>query len=249
MKQFGIGLVVGVPTSAGNNATPSFPQRFGVIKEAQVEFSGKLEKLWGQNKLPDDIAASDMEFKGKAAFAEIESDVYNSLFFGDVISTGSKKMVSDEAPAAVAGNNFTVANGGNNFYQNFGLRYASTGVTLEQVGAGNEATGKYSVSATGKYTLGGNDAGNNVLFLVSYAYTSTAGKTLLVTNHLQGYGPVFELWLSMPYQGDNGVHLFQCKSSKMSLPLDRAKHVFSDFEFESFPNAAGSIMEFFQTTA
>src|ERR1039458_2207217 len=98
------------------------------------------------------------------------------------------------------------------------------GQQLQQVAAGFEATGKYSVVETGSgkgvYTFAGADAGRELLFF--YAYTDTGdGETMLVTNQLQGYGPVFELYLMMPYQGANGLHLFNCRSSKMSAPRDR----------------------------
>jgi len=246
MKQFGIGALYGIPGS-GNNATPSFIQRFGIIKEVSVEFSQKLEKLLGQNKMPEDIAAGDMEFKGKAAFAEIEVDTYNSLFFGDTITAGVKEFVPAESHT-LANNNTTVTNNGNNvFAVDLGVRYSATGVALQKVTAGNEATGKYSVDATGKYTFGGNDAGNNIIVLIDYAYTSASGKTLTVTNHLMGYGPVFEIYLSQPYQSPgNGIHLYACRCAKMSMPMSRAAHMFSDFEFEAFANSAGNIMDIFQ---
>ena len=102
---------------------------------------------------------------------------------------------------------------------------------------------------TGVYKFGGNDSGNNVQFLVDYSYTSTSGKTLTVTNHLMGYGPVFEIYLTQPYQSPgNGVHLYACRSSKMSMPMSRAAYMFSDFEFEAFANSAGNVMDIFQTS-
>lgn len=238
----------GNPVAGGNNATPSFTQRFGTIQDVSVDFSQKLEKLMGQSKAPDDIAASDMEFKGTAAFAKIEVDIYNSLFFGDSVVTGSKNFVDAEVHTAAAAN--FVATNNNTFVQNLGLRYATTGATLEQVTAGNEATGKYSCNnATGTYTLGGNDASNNVVFLVSYIYTTPSGKTLTVMNHLQGYGPVFELYLSQSYQNPgNGLHLYRCKASKMGAPMKRAGYMISAFEFEAFANPAGQIMDIFQVS-
>src|SRR5438046_475137 len=96
MYQFGVGGLFGVPTG-GNLATPSFPQKFGVIQDVNVDIDQKLVELRGQNKFPDDIAPSDMNIKGKASFANIEIQTYNSLFFGDTISTGMKIMVDSEA--------------------------------------------------------------------------------------------------------------------------------------------------------
>jgi hypothetical protein len=135
------------------------------------------------------------------------------------------------------------------FLNDLGVKDALTGQQLQQVAAGFEATGKYSVVETGSgkgvYTFAGADAGRELLFF--YAYTDTGdGETMLVTNQLQGYGPVFELYLMMPYQGANGLHLFNCRSSKMSAPLKRDNYLISDFEFESFPNAAGQWFEWFQ---
>jgi hypothetical protein len=249
MKQFGIGVLYGTPISGGNNATPSFTQRFGIMKEVSVEFNQKLEKLLGQNKMPEDIAPGDMEFKGKASFAEIEVDVYNSLFFGDVVAAGSKAFINGESHTLDGSNTTVTHNGNNTFYQDLGVRYAANGVALRAVTAGNEATGLYSVDSTGKYTFGGNDAGNNVVMLIDYAYTSASGKTLTVTQHLMGYGPVFEVYCTQPYQSTgNGLHLFACRAAKMSMPMTRNAHMFSDFEFEAFANAAGNIMEVFQTS-
>ena len=215
-----------------------------------MEFSQKLEKLLGQNKLPDDIAPGEMEFKGKANFAEIEVDIFNSLFFADIITAGVKNFVNGEATGAVTGNNYSVTNAGNNSKPNvmLSVRYATTGVQLQQVSAGNEATGSFSFnSSNGKIVFGGNDAGNNVTFLVDYTYTTATGKTLTVTNHLMGYGPVFEIYLSQPYQSvGNGIHLFSCRCAKMSMPMTRNAHMFSDFEFEAFANSAGNVAEIFQ---
>lgn len=132
------------------------------------------------------------------------------------------------------------------FINDLGVKYAANGLQLQQVASGDEALGAYSVDeATGIYTFADADVGAALLFFYSYLDTSD-GQTMLVVNELQGYGPVFELYLMMPYQGANGLHLFNCRSSKMSAPLKRDNYVISDFEFEAFPNAAGQWFEWFQ---
>jgi hypothetical protein len=256
MFQFGIGGMYGNPVG-GNLATPSFPQRFGTIQDVSVEFNQKLVPLRGQFKGPDDVAPSDMDVKGKGAFAALEVEIYNALYFGDTITGGLKNIpitngVDGEAHT-MSGTTYTVAHAAT-FVTDLGVRYAATGGYLQQVTAGNEATGKYSVSGVGVYTFAAGD--NAAALLFSYTYTIPAGgtpgtslvRTLTVINHVQGFGPIFELYLMMPYQGTNGLHLFQCRASKMSAPYKRDNYVISDFEFESYPNAAGNWFEWFQIT-
>jgi hypothetical protein len=245
MFQFGVGGCWGVP-SGGNLATPSFPQQFGTLQDTSVDMDSKLVELRGQNRFPDDAAPGDMTVKGKAAFAKIEVDIYNSLFFGDTIATGVKVIARNE-PHTTTANAATVTYGAT-FNEDLGVLYAANGKPLQEVTAGNEALGKYSYNANnGLYTFAAND--NNTAMLFSYSYSdANNGKTLTVTNQLLGYGPVFELWLSAPYQGHNGLHLFACRSSKMGFPMKRDGYVIVDAEFTAFANAAGSVLEFFQSS-
>lgn len=249
MFQFGIGGLFARPTG-GNLATPSFPQQFGTLQDVNVDIDQKLVELRGKNKFPDDIAPSDMSIKGKAAFARLEVEIYNALFFGDSIATGVEVIVQDEA-GTVSSNAVTVAGNGT-FDQDLGVRYANGAGALQKVGSGNEAVGKYSVveSGNGKgvYTFASGD--NNTAMLLSYRKSDGSnGRTLTVTNRLQGYGPTFEIYLSMPYQGNNALHLLACRASKMSAPAKRDGYVIADFEFQAFADASGNVLKWYQVTA
>ena len=68
--------------------------------------------------------------------------------------------------------------------------------------------------------------------------SDTTGLTLAGQNHIQGYGPTFELWLMMPYKGNNGLHLWAARASKMSAPMKKDGYMISDFEFQAYANAA-----------
>ena len=251
MHQFGIGALYAVPV-AGNLATPSFPQRFGTIQDVSVDITQKLVELRGQYKFPDDVAPGDMDIKGKAGAGRIEINAYNALLFGDVITAGVKAMVDGEAhtvagttgattPIVVTNAHFPIVD--------LGVRYKSTGIDLQVVAAGLEALGKYSVAiASGTYTFSVADLAANVL--ISYVYPdSINGNTLTVTNRIQGYGPIFEIWLSQPYQGNNGIHLYRCRSSKFNAPMKRDNYEIPDFEFTAYPDSSGDVAEFFQTSA
>jgi len=202
------------------------------------------------------VAPSDMDVKGKGAFAQLEVETYNALYFGDTIAANIKTVPVtngvDGEPHTVTATSATVSH--TPILTDLGVRYQSSGGYLQQV-ASAPNQGQYSVVlATGVYTFNALDNGQVCLF--SYTYTvvnaGTPGnlnaRTLTVTNHVQGFGPIFELYLMMPYQGTNGLHLFQCRASKMSAPYKRDNYVISDFEFESYPNAAGNWFEWFQIT-
>lgn len=253
MFQFGIGALFAVPVG-GNLGTPSFPQRFGTIQDVSIDINQKLVELRGQYKFPDDVAPSDMEIKGKSGFGRIEVEAYNALYFADTIAAGVKKMVDGESHTVAGTTGATTPvvvthNDAGAIEVDLGVRYKATGVDLQVVTAGSEAAGKYSVDlATGTYTFDPDDLGLELL--ISYVWLDDSeGRTMTITNHIQGYGPVFELWLAQPYQGDNGIHLFQCRSSKMSAPMKRDGYMIPDFEFTAFANAAGDVAEWFQTSA
>jgi hypothetical protein len=246
MFQFGIGGMFGNPVG-GNLATPSGPQQFGTLQDVSVEFTQKLVELYGQNKFPDDVAPSDMKLSGKAAFAKIEIELFNALYFAETIATGIDIVKDREAatvPSTPGPYTVTVTEAAD-FVKDLGVLYAATGKPFERVAAASEALGKYSVNeTTGVYTFASADGGADVL--ISYVYSDTGGRTLTVTNRIQGYGPVFELYMLQPYQGTNGLHLYACRASKMSAPMKRDNYLISDFEFEAFANAAGKVFDWFQ---
>jgi hypothetical protein len=248
MFQFGVGGMYGNP-NGGNQGSPSWPQRFGTIQNVDLEITQKLQSLYGQNKFPDDVAPSDMKISGKAAFANIEINIYNALFYAETTVTGISIVQPQESqPVPTSPGPYTIQVTNHATYsEDLGVQYASTGQPLVRVSS-LTAAGQYTVStSTGTYTFYSGDAGAAVL--ISYVYTSSSGTTLTANNHLQGYGPTFELFLLEPYQGTNGVHLYTCRCSKMSNPLKRDNYLISDFEFEAYPNAAGKVVDFFQISA
>lgn len=252
MFQFGIGGLYAKRTG-GLAGTPDFPQRFGTLQDVNVEFNQKLVPLRGQSKFPDDVAPGDMECKGKAAFGNINVEIYNALFFADTITSGVTIVAFGDngrgEAHTVPGTPFTVTvTNAATFVEDLGVRYADGSGELQAVAAGGEVFGRYSVDEdTGIYTFGSADEDAEVL--ISYAYTNTGGRTLTVTNRLMGQGPVFELFLLQPYQNiGNGMHLFRCRASKMSAPMKRDNYLISDFEFEAYTDDAGNVFEWFQTT-
>jgi hypothetical protein len=247
MFQFGIGGLFANP-NGGNLAVGSGPVQFGTIQEASLEMTQKLVSLMGQNKWPDDVAPSDMKGSGKSGTARINLELFNNLFFGDSIATGIEIIAENEPHSVPATTTFTITV--NNVLApivDLGVVRASDFSPLDAV-ASSPATGQYSVVlSTGVYTFAAADASMPVL--ISYEYPdATHGRTLTAVNHIQGYGPKFEMFLLESYQGTNAIHLYSCRASKFSRPLKRDNYEIPDFEFEFYPNAAGKVLDFFQIT-
>jgi hypothetical protein len=331
MFQFGTAPIFAKPLVAPGSAlaTPSGPQRLGVMQDIDIDLSQKLVDLFGQNKFPEDTAPSDMKITGKAAFAALEIEIYNALLFADTVSSGSDYVIPSEvhilggilpggitaaaihsgdagtgfaigdtltctvggtgllltvatvsggaiatftitkagggytsgsgtaltivnsatgagpveadltASVAGTGASVTVTNG-SVFVDDLGVQYAGVLIApgyMTPVTGAPTVTGTYQPGAegVGTYNFAPGDSGKTVL--ISYAASSENGFTLEITQHLQGYGPIFETWLMEPYQGNNGLYLASCRTTKMGKPMKRAGYEISAFEFEAFASA------------
>jgi hypothetical protein len=250
MFNFGTGYLFGNP-NAQNLATNPTPQLFGTVQEVSVEIGATIKELRGNLQFPDDTAISDKKLTGKVSFGKIETQIFNQLFFADSLTAGVKAVQPKEShtiPSTPYQVTIAPPSSGT-FYSDLGVINGTTGVALTKVASG-PTTGQYSVnSGTGVYTFAAADTGNTVL--ISYTYTlSATGTTLTVNNQLQGYGPQFEMWLAEPYAGvGNGMHLYACKSGKLSAPRKRDDYTIVEMDFECFANAAGQVFDWFQTAA
>ena len=244
--QFGIGGAFANPIG-GNLATPNGPVELLTIQDCSVEFDQKLESLMGQNKGPDDVAASDQKVSFKSAFGRIDINIYNQLFWGDTVSTGGTTVIPipGEAHTIPASTPFTIMvappNSGT-WAKDGGVFFSATNQQLQRV-AMSPTTGEYSVSG-GTYTFAAADEGLGIY--IYYSYTVSTGQTLKAFNHLQGFGPIFELYLAMPYQESNCLHLLQCRCTKMSAPMKRNGYLISAFEGEAYPLANSEWLEWYE---
>jgi len=237
MLNFGSGELWGYGVSGAT------PVKFGVLQSCSVDFSLSQKELYGQQIYPVAVAAAQGKITGKAKFAQINGNLYNSLFFGGTISVGSTQIASGEAATVPAASPWTVtvANAAH-FTQDMGVRYANTGLPLTQV-ASSPTLGQYSVAA-GVYTFSTTDA--NAAVLIDYQYTNaTQGQTILVPNKLQGQAPTFSLALR---QGYNGLYssclLFAATATKLSQASKEGDWNVPELDFSCFANAAGNTHQF-----
>ena len=140
----------------------------------------------------------------------------------------------------------TVANAAN-FVDDLGVYYASganAGLRFTRVTTPSSAR-QYSVNlATGIYTFAAADAG--AALLVSYAYTMTTGRKLVVTNQLMGTTPVFKatFYTVKTTGGAPGgltLALNACTATKLSLPTKIDDYEIQEFDFSAFADATGTI--------
>lgn len=223
------------------------PCQFGVIQDVQVSIDRTLKELMGQNQFPYDVAVGPGKITGSAKKGEFDVNMFNSLFFGQTLTSGASVQVSvNEAHNGAATVTIVPPNSGT-FVHDLGVRYAAGGLLTR----GTAATGIYSVTEPGGvYTFGGTDVSGTPPLLFSYSYTVTTAtmNEIVVANTLMGVGPTFEMFLQLGYPNNAGtvnpfnLKLHACRSGKISLPLKNTEHTITDFEWQAFADGSGNVM-------
>jgi hypothetical protein len=236
MYSFGSGVLYGVPTAA--NSTPA---RFGGLQEVSLDFTFNIKELHGQYQFPLAIARGTGKISCKAKQANINSLMFNQIFFGQTLAVGETAVVVEEAgtiPSPSGPYTVTVSNSAT-FLADLGVTFTLTGLPLTKV-ASNPTTGQYSVSA-GVYTFAAADAGLGVK--LNYTYTVAAtGKKLVINNQILGTTPFFQASFTSIYNS-KACHfvLNQCTSNKLTFATKLEDFVIPEFDFSCFADASGVI--------
>jgi len=242
MFHFGSGTLWGYPV-AGNLAANPTPIKFGTLQDINLEISGALKELYGQNQFAEAVARGKCKITGKAKFAQIVGKHVNDLFFGQAMNSGQKLTALDEAQAIPAGSPYTitVTNSGQ-FVDDWGVRYSATGLPLTKVTSA-PVQGQYSVSS-GVYTFAAADASAAVL--ISYRYSSATGVQLNIRQQLMGFAPAFQILLNEQYAGKQAnLLLYSCVAEKLSWATKNEDFLVPEFDFEAFSNAGGQVMDLY----
>jgi len=213
---FGVGRMFGIPQ--GLPAGTATPVQLGALEKVQIEFSGDLKELGGSQSFSLDLARGKFKITGKASFAKINAATWNSLYFGQAVTTGQTLISLDElgtVPAA-APYTITVANGAT-FAQDLGVVYQNGNGLISQVPpAPGPAAAQYSQGAGGVYTFAAADAGAPVKFC--YEYTGTGGYTMALINQDQGSVPTWKAAFTTKFRGKSlTLVLNKCGSAKLSF--------------------------------
>lgn len=228
---FGSGQLFYVPAAGGT------PLRFGTLQDVSVEFQGDIKELHGQFGFPVAAARGKEKVAIKAGNGDMDVDLYNATFFGEVsgatgISTGSYAQAIDEAGSVPAMSAYAITVAHNmTWYRDLGVVDTVTGEQLKQVASG-PATGEYTV-ASGVYTF--NAAQASLAVKINYIYTVSTGRTLVMNNHLIGTQPVFELNLMETYNSQWMMMQFnQVICGKLNQPLKLDDFSLADLEMSAF---------------
>lgn len=233
---FGAGRAFMIGSAA--NATPA---RALVPQSQSIDFKRKLESLFGEKQLAEEVGAGEMEITGKVEFGKVNPRIYADILFGDGSTTGSWKQADGEAgtvPASVA-YTVTVTNAAD-YLDNLGVVNADTGAIYSRVAGGSEVAGKsYSVNtATGVYTFASGDASANVK--ISYRYAVAAsGETIVVANQDQGPTGRFQAVHVFPWGSEQDMFVFNnCLAS--SSGISAKKSGFGGFTLDYMAAADGN---------
>lgn len=243
---FGSGNLWGIPLTdaVGTAITNPTPIKFGALQEASVELTFDVKELHGQSQFPLAIGRGKGKVSGKAKFAQIFGAAYNSIFFGQTLSSGT--LTSDwieTAGTAIPATPFTITptppNSGT-WSVDLGV-LDSNGLPMTRV-ASAPAAGQYSVSA-GVYTFAAADTGKTVF--INYQYTATlAGASKIdVMNQPLGYIPTFKVELFAPYAGKSMcLTLPLCVGTKLTFPTKLDDFMIPEFDFSGMADGSGKVL-------
>jgi hypothetical protein len=236
---FGTGILTGTRT---DTPAPNTPIRFGLMQGVEIMFEGDQKSLYSLNQYPNDSARGKTKVTGKAKVAQISGNMYNSLFFGQTLTTGQQKFTYNESTTLGTGAaSYTVANAASQPITDQGVFYNNTTGTQLTVVASGPVSSQYTfVASTGIYTFSTFDA--TAAILVNYLYSSTTGYTVLIGNPLMGTTPRFVATLMQQYENQQLVlQLNQCTATRLSYPTHIDDYSISDLDFDAYADGSGTV--------
>lgn len=242
-SQFGSGSLFINPNGYYQATNPT-PFRIGILQDQEVNFKGENVSLFGQKRLPDIVAPSNIELSIKATFATKQGIVISQAFLIGTVASGVKQVIDQEAHSVPATTAYTVTvTNSANFLVDFGVQYAATTRNLTRVASG-PTQGQYSVSA-GVYTFAAADA--SAAILISYTYTLTSsGQTFAYQNQAQGTGPSCQIQVYEPFTNGLRGWLFNtCYCKSLTNPTKQKGFVIQTAEFDVADTPGGNVYEYY----
>lgn len=249
---FGSGTLIGTPTgdAFGNAIALPSPVKFGALQDISVDISFDTKMLYGPNQFPLAIGRGKGKVTGKAAFAQINGSLWNSLLFGQTLTAGIVTDFADTTGSLIPTTPYTVtvvppSSGAFGF--DLGVLNANS-VPLVRVVSG-PTTGQYSETA-GAYVFAVADVGTRVFINYNYTAASTTGRLSTIANIPMGYAPTFQADLVLPFAGKFlTLSLPNCVSTKLGLATKLDDFSIPSFEFDAFASAGGSILTYSMSDA
>ena len=248
MSQFAFGsgnmYITQLQDASGNLIANPTPMPLMVLQEGSVEFSRTNKELYGGNSFPVDIAQAEQKCVVKVKPARIFANVWNSLYFGQALTSGLLANYTDVTGIAIPSTPFSVtvvppATG--SFAADLGVLNA-LGQPMKRV-ASAPATSQYSVNvSTGAYTFAAADVGLTVYINYQYSATVTGAQTLAIKSLPMGSAACFKADLTVIYQGKLTTMSFnRCTSNKFSIGFKNSDFAIPEFDFSLMDDGLGGV--------
>lgn len=244
---FGSGEMYVTPLLDSSGAAISNPTPIKLLdlQEGSIDFGAEQKMLYGQNSFPVAVGIGKRTVGVKVKPARVLASGWNTLFFGQTLSSGLVALSTGGSGSAIPATPFTITvtpPSSGTFAQDLGV-IDWNGLPMKRV-ASAPATGQYSVNtATGLYTFASADTLKTVYISYQYQAAVTTASKQTVLNQPMGYAPTFRADLQVSYLGKFlTLSLPQCVASKMSLGLKNEDFGVPEFEFSAFDNGAGSVL-------
>lgn len=252
---FGPGILIGSRT----DISPGVAINVGYVQEFSIEQAGTVKQLFGQNQFPLVAARATIKATGKFKQATVSGIALNALFYGQTLVTGGLNWNIDSTFTTSTGSSQVTVGSSLSFDADLGVKYAATGLPLQRVSTGNEATGFYSITGYGQglgtnaYNFAGTDGGSGgtaggTALKITYTNSTTTGQNILVANQPIGNTPTFQLDyytnLNQPTKKPFVVRLLQCVAEKQMMQFKLEDFMIPELDFSLFANSAGNVMEF-----
>jgi len=222
------------------NPTPVQPK---VLQSASLDLKASTKELFGQNIFPVAVGRSQVKVSGKVKFADYQGRQLRDFIGGpnNSLMVAGQTLIANAEPHSVpATSAYTVTTTNSaTFTLDLGVIYGLTGIPLTNV-ASAPAAGQYSY-ASGIYTFAAADASAAVQ--ISYAWTTTNGDTVTMTNSAAGAANTFQTMMGSSYNGlETNFLLYACIPTDMKA-YDSKIGDFSmpELSFSCTVNSAGNL--------
>lgn len=246
MNLFGSGTLWGSPIqdANGNPITNPTPIQFGVLQEVSVDISFDNKLLYGQLQFAVDSGRGKGKISCKAKAAQVNAQLFNSIFFGQALTSGVIADYLDLIGTVIPGTPFNITPpvpGSGVWTTDLGVRGEGGSQFIRVASA--PTTGQYAVNA-GQYTFAGADVGKRAYMSFQYTGASSVAQKSMVTNMLMGAAPTFRADISVQRGLKSMIlSLMSCTSSKLSFTTKQDDFIIPEFDFDGMADANGNVLQ------
>jgi hypothetical protein len=219
------------------------PLLIGTIQDVNVDFAWDSKPLHGQNMAAVAMARGKLKISGKAKFARLDGNLFQSVVVGQPITSGIAGIVYDTTGAAIPTTPFTitpVVPSSGTWSRTLSVR-DSLGNMYTQV-ASAPTTGQFSVTA-GAYLFATADVGKIVYIDYVYTATSTTAKKALVVNAPMGAAPTFKVDLLNP-RSNMTLTLYSAMLEKFTFATKQDDWTINEMDFMAFGDTSANLFQF-----